>query len=115
MVPRSRVTPPLEERAGRGTGRMSTAISEDHLALLDAVRRFAGDRCPPSEVRAAMEKPPTDRPSFWSELGALGWLGLAVAEEVGGEGYGHLEAAVVLDGLGGAVVPGPALPTIWAA
>ena len=33
---------------------MSIAIGEDHVALLDSVRRFTADRCPPAAVRAAV-------------------------------------------------------------
>jgi alkylation response protein AidB-like acyl-CoA dehydrogenase len=96
---------------------MTIAITEDHLALHDAVRRFTADRCPPGVVRAAVDAGADvrERPPFWEELGKLGWLGLAVPEADGGEGYGVAELAVVLEELGRVVAPGPALPTAWAA
>ena len=94
---------------------MSVAIGEDHLALHDAARRFTADRCPPAVVRAAMDAPAEALPPFWDELAALGWLGLAVPEADGGEGFGYAEQAVVLEELGRAVAPGPVLPTVWAA
>jgi len=59
---------------------------------------------------------PTPRrcPPFWTALAKLGWLGLHVPEEYGGEGYGLPELAVVLAELGRVVAPGPFLPTVLA-
>jgi len=94
---------------------VSIAIGEDHLALLAAVRRFTTDRCPPSVARHAMDADGDALPPFWDELGGLGWLGLAVPEADGGEGFGFAELAVVLEEMGRTVVPGPVLPTVWAA
>jgi alkylation response protein AidB-like acyl-CoA dehydrogenase len=94
---------------------VSIAINEDHLALLAAARRFTERRCPPAVVRAAVEAEADALPPFWAELADLRWLGLAVAEADGGEGYGYTELAVVLEELGRTVAPGPMLPTAWAA
>jgi alkylation response protein AidB-like acyl-CoA dehydrogenase len=94
---------------------VSIAIGEDHLALLATARRFTAERCPPAVAREAMDSAAEARPPFWDELAKLGWLGLAVPEDQGGEGYGLAELAVVLEALGQAVAPGPALPTVWAA
>ena len=94
---------------------MSIAIEEDHLALLGSVRRFTTDRCTPAVARAAMDAEADARPPFWDALAGLGWLGLAVAEADGGEGYGLAELVVVLEELGRSVAPGPALPSAWAA
>jgi alkylation response protein AidB-like acyl-CoA dehydrogenase len=94
---------------------VTIAIGEDHLALLATVRRFTTDRCPAAVARAAMEPDAAPRPPFWDELAALGWLGLAVPEAHGGQGYGITELAIVLEELARAVAPGPMLPTAWAA
>ncbi|MGQ0832974.1 MAG: acyl-CoA dehydrogenase [Microthrixaceae bacterium] len=93
---------------------MSIAIGEDHLALADTARRFAASRIDPKVVRGALDAPVEELPPFWDELVALGWLGLHLPEELGGEGYGFAELAVVLEELGRAVAPGPFLPTVLA-
>jgi alkylation response protein AidB-like acyl-CoA dehydrogenase len=41
----------------------------------------------------------------------MGWLGLAVPEDRGGEGFGLAELVVVIEELGRALVPGPFVPT----
>ncbi|MGH9233098.1 MAG: acyl-CoA dehydrogenase family protein, partial [Acidimicrobiales bacterium] len=94
---------------------MSIAIGEDHLALRETARRFTADRCAPAVARAAMDADAESLPPFWAELAELGWLGLAVAEADGGQGFGYAELAVVLEELGRTVAPGPMLPTAWAA
>ena len=93
---------------------MSLAVIEEHLALRDAVARFLAARCTRDVVRAAVDADAGGRPPFWDELAALGWLGLHLPEDVGGDGHGLAEAAVVLEALGRAMAPGPFLPTMVA-
>ncbi|WP_426574705.1 acyl-CoA dehydrogenase family protein [Aquihabitans sp. McL0605] len=88
---------------------MSIAIGDDQQLLADAVGRFATDRCPPDVARAASGGGDGQRPPFWDDLAALGWLALQPDD---GLGFGEL--AVVLEGLGRAVAPGGGLPTAWA-
>jgi 3-oxochol-4-en-24-oyl-CoA dehydrogenase len=93
---------------------VTIAIGDDHLALHDTVRRFTDARCASAVVRAAVDADAEALPPFWDELAGLGWLGLHLPEDVGGEGYGFAELAVVLEGLGWASAPGPFLPSVWA-
>ncbi|MEQ1787546.1 MAG: acyl-CoA dehydrogenase family protein, partial [Acidimicrobiales bacterium] len=93
---------------------MSIAIGDDHVALLESVRRFTGDRCGRSVVRAAVDAAEEALPPFWDDLAALGWLGLHLPTADGGEGYGVAELAVVLEELGRSLTPGPFLPTVLA-
>jgi alkylation response protein AidB-like acyl-CoA dehydrogenase len=89
---------------------MPIGITEDHTELQRAVRRFVDEQCPPEVMRAAIEAP--DRfPPFWDRLVDLGWLTLHVPESEGGGGAGLVELAVVIEELGRAAVPGPAVPT----
>ena len=94
---------------------MSIALTDEHRALADVVRGFAADRGLTAAARAMLEADDEVRPSFWDELAGLGWLGLHLPEEHGGQGYGLEELAVVVEQLGAAVAPGPFLPTVLAA
>ena len=94
---------------------MSIAIGDDHEALLDSARRFTTERITPAVVRAAVDGKVELRPPFWEPLAGLGWLGLAVPEDLGGQGAGLAELVVVVEELGRVVAPGPMLPTAWAA
>jgi alkylation response protein AidB-like acyl-CoA dehydrogenase len=90
-------------------------ITEEHGELRRSVRRWVESRCPPEVPRALLDAEVDTLPPFWEELAAQGWLALHVPEDVGGQGYGLLELAVVLEELGRAAAPGPFLPTALAA
>jgi alkylation response protein AidB-like acyl-CoA dehydrogenase len=94
---------------------MPIGISDEHEALRATARRFLESRCPPDVPRAYLEAEVEELPPFWVELAAQGWLGLAVEERYGGQGYGYVELAVVLEELGRAMAPGPFVPTVLAA
>ncbi|MEY2470929.1 MAG: hypothetical protein QOK28_258 [Actinomycetota bacterium] len=78
----------------------SIAIGDDHVALAETVRKFAAANIGPAVMR-------TYEAPFWDELANLGFLG--------GDGFGFLESAIVLEELGRVCAPGPILPTMWAA
>src|SRR5438874_6615467 len=94
---------------------MPIGISEEHEALRATARRFLESRCPPHVPRSYLEAEVEELPPFWHELAGQGLLGLAVDEAYGGQGYGFVELAVVLEELGRAMAPGPFLPTVLAA
>jgi alkylation response protein AidB-like acyl-CoA dehydrogenase len=94
---------------------MPIGISDEHVALHDAVRGWRERHCPASVPRSLLDADTEPLPPFWSDLAGQGWLGLHVPEEHGGSGYGLPELVVVLEELGQAVAPGPALPTVLAA
>jgi hypothetical protein len=91
------------------------AITDDHTELAATVRRWAEARELRAEARAALEAPVEAPPRWWGEVADMGWLGLAVGVERGGQGYGLAELAVVLEELGRWCPPGPLLPTVVAA
>lgn len=94
---------------------MGIAISEEHVALEAAARRFLEKHCPPAVVRAGIEEGGArSLPPFWEEMAGLGWLGLHVAESSGGQGYGLVELGVVAEEMGRACAPGPFLPAVVA-
>ncbi len=88
---------------------MSLAIGDEHELLAGSVGRFAAQQCPPAAARAAAEGRAGELPPFWSELDGLGWLTHSPAD-----GLGFSELAIVLEGLGRAMAPGPILSTAWA-
>ncbi|HEY3703313.1 MAG TPA: acyl-CoA dehydrogenase family protein, partial [Acidimicrobiales bacterium] len=93
---------------------MPLGVSEEHVSLHRAVRRWTDAHCPPSVPRALLDTEGEELPPFWKSLIEQGWLGLHVAEADGGQGFGLPELAVVLEELGRAVAPGPFLPTVLA-
>jgi alkylation response protein AidB-like acyl-CoA dehydrogenase len=84
-------------------------FSADQEMLRDSVRRFLADKAPISYVRAEYERNGADlgRDDVWNGLHEIGTVGLLVPEAHGGAGMGMVDAAVVLEELGGALCPAP--------
>jgi alkylation response protein AidB-like acyl-CoA dehydrogenase len=93
---------------------VTLAITEDHRSLAEVARSFLTERHALSAGRDLLEAADEKLPPFWDELCSLGWLGLHLPEELGGQGYGLPELAIVVEELGYAAAPGPFLPTVWA-
>jgi alkylation response protein AidB-like acyl-CoA dehydrogenase len=84
--------------------------SETEDDLRAAVRSLVTGRSDPAAVLARAEAGSPYDDGLWQSLAAgIGAAGLLVPEELGGQGAGHREAAVVLEELGRAVTPAPYL------
>jgi alkylation response protein AidB-like acyl-CoA dehydrogenase len=57
----------------------------------------------------------TEDSALWAELCELGWPGIAISEEYGGQGLGLVELAVLLEQAGRTLASVPLLPTAVAA
>ena len=90
---------------------MPIAISEEHQALSRTVRRWLDAHCPPSVPRLLLEAEDEELQPVWKEFASQGWLGIHIPERWGGQGYGLLELAVILEETGWSLLPGPLLPT----
>jgi alkylation response protein AidB-like acyl-CoA dehydrogenase len=93
---------------------MPVGVTEEHEELRRAVRRWLDAHCPPAAARETLEAPPALLPAVWGRMADQGWLGLHLPEAHGGQGFGLVELAVVLEELGRALLPGPVLPTVLA-
>ena len=93
---------------------MAIGLTEEHEALAESVRGFAERHITTQVVRAALEAETETLPPFWNGLAEQGLLGLHIAEENGGQGFGLLDLAVVVEELGRVVAPGPFVPTVLA-
>ncbi|MDO3647890.1 acyl-CoA dehydrogenase [Nocardia mangyaensis] len=94
---------------------LGVGVSEDHLALADAVNGFVERTVTPEIVRAAVESTEGGKPlPYWDALVAQDLLSLHVSEELGGQGAGLLTLAVALEPLGRGLHTGPFVPTALA-
>ncbi len=93
---------------------MDFGLTDDQREIQRTARELLGSRANPERVREHAEAGRTDT-GLWQELGELGWPGIAVAEEHGGQGLGAVELAILCEELGRSVAPVPYLPTVAAA
>ena len=93
---------------------MDFELSEDQVALQEAMRAFGESRCSSETLHELAETGSPTR-QLWQELAEMGVFGLCVPEEQGGAGLGWVEAMVVFEELGRSLVPGPLAATFLAA
>jgi len=93
---------------------MDFDLTEDQKEIKSTARSLLEARSPWTKVREASESGAYD-PALYKELSELGWPGIAVAEEHGGQGLGAVELAVLLEELGYAVAATPFLASAVAA
>ncbi|HEY8583414.1 MAG TPA: acyl-CoA dehydrogenase family protein [Capillimicrobium sp.] len=93
---------------------MNFDFTEDQHEIKRTARDLLASRSSFERVRAAAEGGSPD-PALWSELAGLGWPGIAIAEEHGGQGLGTVELAILLEELGYACAVTPFLGTVLAA
>jgi alkylation response protein AidB-like acyl-CoA dehydrogenase len=89
---------------------MNFRFDAEQLALQAAVRSFCTDRAPLAAIGERAGRA-TD-PDLWRGLADLGVFGLLVDDA---PGFGPIEAALVTEALGSALVPGPVLWSTLAA
>lgn len=93
---------------------MDFGLSEDQREIQRTARELLAERARWERVREHAEAKRGDE-ALWQELCQLGWPGIAVAEEYGGQGLGTVALAVLCEELGRVVAPVPFLPTVMAA
>jgi alkylation response protein AidB-like acyl-CoA dehydrogenase len=97
---------------------MTLALTEEHLALAESVRGWAGHAAPGTVIRAAVDAGDHGaalyRDTLRPGLAAQGLLGLHLPEALGGQGAGLPELAVAAEELARAMVPGGYLPSVLA-
>jgi alkylation response protein AidB-like acyl-CoA dehydrogenase len=94
---------------------MNFDFSDDQKQLRDQARKFLTEKCSPKAVRVVLDgKAPYDK-ELWKGLAEMGFLGVAIPEDFGGAGAGHLELCVVAEEMGRANAPVPFSSTVYLA
>ena len=89
---------------------MDFGFTDDQKEIQRTARELLGERAKPDRVREHAESGRTDD-ALWNELCELGWPGIAVAEEYGGQGLGQIELSILCEELGRSLAPVPFLPS----
>ena len=91
---------------------MDFGLNEDQETLAKYARDFLTNECPSSFVRQMIEHPTAHDETFYKKMAELGWMGIAIPEDLGGGGMTYVDLAVLLEEMGRAVVPGPFFATV---
>ena len=86
---------------------MDLDLTPEQELLRESVRRTCERHCGVDVVRKLENDPIGYSPALWSALGELGLHGLTISEDRGGSGMTVLDAAIIYEELGRAIVPSP--------
>lgn len=93
---------------------MDFGLTDDQRDIQRTARDLLAERATPARVREHAEARTVDE-ALWRELSELGWPGIAVSEEYGGQGLGQIELSILCEELGRSLAPVPFLPSALAA
>ncbi len=93
---------------------MDFGFTDDQREIQRTARDLLAERATPARVREHAEARTSDA-ALWRELSELGWPGIAVAEEYGGQGLGQIELSILCEELGRSLAPVPFLGSAMAA
>src|SRR5690349_17478972 len=85
---------------------MTISVAE-RAELRSAVRDLLHEKCSEQDVRRAAESAEGFDRELWGRLAEQGVLGMLVADEYGGLGFGPLELEAVAEETGAALLPAP--------
>ncbi|MBI2871906.1 MAG: acyl-CoA/acyl-ACP dehydrogenase [Chloroflexi bacterium] len=94
---------------------MDLLLTEEQEMLKRSAREFLEAECPTTLVRAMEEDERGYPPDLWSKMADLGWFGLGIPPQEGGEGGTVLDLGLVFEELGRALAPVPFYSTAVAA
>jgi alkylation response protein AidB-like acyl-CoA dehydrogenase len=94
---------------------MNFDFSDEQKQMRDEARRFLAEKCPPKAVRAVLDGKAGYDKDLWKGLAEMGFLGVAIPEQFGGAGAGHLELCVIAEEMGRALAPVPFSSTVYLA
>ncbi len=84
-------------------------LTDEQQAIKSTARDFLAARYKSERIRELADTAAGFEQSDWEEMAGLGWPGLALPEEWGGQGLGIVELAVLFEELGYALAPTPLL------
>ncbi len=94
---------------------MNFDFNDEQREIKSTARDFLASRFKPEKVRELAESDSPYDDALWAEICDLGWPGIVVAEEHGGQGLGAIEAVILAEEMGYALAPSPWISNLCAA
>src|SRR5215218_7165793 len=94
---------------------MNFDFSDDQKQLRDQARKYLAEKCAPKAVREVLDGKADYDKQLWKGLAEMGFIGVAIPENYGGAGAGHLELCVIAEEMGRALAPVPFSSTVYLA
>ena len=88
------------------------ALNESQEMLRRTAREFLDANCPTTLVREVEASGKGYSPELWQQMAELGWLGLSLPADYGGEGGDAVDQMVLSEEMGRALLPSPYLASV---
>src|SRR6478672_3272987 len=82
-------------------------LTDEQQAIKATAKEFLAARYKSERIRELADSDAGFEQSDWDEMAELGWPGLALPEEWGGQGLGIVDLAVLFEEMGYALAPSP--------
>jgi alkylation response protein AidB-like acyl-CoA dehydrogenase len=82
-------------------------LTDEQEAIRSTARDFLASRFKSERMREIAGSEDGQDPTGWGEMAELGWAGLALPEQWGGQGLGIVDLAVLFEEMGYALAPSP--------
>jgi alkylation response protein AidB-like acyl-CoA dehydrogenase len=82
-------------------------LTDEQQAIRTTAKEFLAARYKSERIRELADSEAGFEQSDWEEMAELGWTGLALPEEWGGQGLGIVDLAVLFEEMGYALAPSP--------
>jgi alkylation response protein AidB-like acyl-CoA dehydrogenase len=93
---------------------MDFAFNDEQREIKSTAHEFIASRFKPEKVRELAESDNPYDDALWTEMSDLGWPGIAIDEEHGGQGLGVVELVILQEELGYACAPSPMISNAFA-
>ncbi len=93
---------------------MDFAFNDEQREIKSTARDFLESRFTAEKVRELAESENPYDDDLWAQIRELGWPGIAIAEEYGGQGLGVVELVILQEELGYALAPSPMISNAFA-
>ncbi len=93
---------------------MDFDFNDEQREIKSTAKEFVAARFKPEKVRELAEAESPYDEAIWAEMCELGWPGIAIAEEYGGQGLGVVELVILQEELGYACAPSPMISNAYA-
>ena len=93
---------------------MDFDFNDEQREIKSTARDWLASRFKPEKVRELAEAESPYDEALWSEMCELGWPGIAISEEHGGQGLGVVEMVILLEEQGYALAPSPFISNAYA-
>src|SRR5438445_12376671 len=91
---------------------MDFSFSEEQQEIQNLAAQILGDKVTHERLKEIEASPEWFDRDLWAELAKAGLVGIALPDDVGGGGFGILEASLVLEEIGRTVAPVPSYATV---